>query len=888
MAALRRFVLRLRALVRGADLDRDFADEVNAHLEMATEDNLRRGLAPDQARRQAVLRFGGATSMQSRHRDARSFRPLEEIAQDLRFATRLLLKERWFSAAAIVAMALGIGANTLGFTIINAAFIREFAFERADRIVSISWRPTRGRRLPASVLDLEDWRAPARSFSAIGGAAFQAINISDDHAAPEQTQGSRVTANFFDVLRQQPLIGRAFAAGEDRRGAEPVVILSYDLWARRFDRDPKAVGRILKINGSPATIIGVMPEGMRFGENDGSYLWVPFIPGDAQLSREARALSLFARLADGASKAQAGAEVDAIAQRILADHPDLLTSVTGGQVETLRARFLNGAAPRMFIVIMTAVVFVLLIACANVANLLLSRAMYRSREVAVRFSLGATRWRVIRQLLIESIALAGIGGIAGLALAAVSVSAFDTAIQASGAPWWLRFTIDYRVVFYVAAICIATGVLFGIVPALQVSRENPHETLQDGARGSAGNRRSGRLGSVMVVSELALTIVLLCGAGLMLRSFIALYAAPPGFDVNHLSRMRMQLPPSNYPTPEARRRFFDRLLPQMAALPGIQSAALTTAVPPLDHEEWRVIIAGSEHVEDDRRPWVSTVSISPRYFDTLGVGITRGRGIEDGDAVPGASSVVINQMLADRFFPGQDPIGRQLRFVPRLGEPNAPPQPWRTVIGVVPTIAQGNDNDAFHNPVVYLPFMSAPQRTASLIVRSSMTPATIMAAVRTEVQSIDPDQPVFAIETIATVMAYERSIPRILAMLFAVLAAIGLVLSAIGVYGVIAYAVTQRTQEIGVRMAIGASRWDVSWMFLRKGLTQLAVAMLIGLPAALGFGTAANLTMASIEPADPPTFIAVTVLLGTVALIASVVPARKAARVDPLTALRSD
>jgi putative ABC transport system permease protein len=391
-----------------------------------------------------------------------------------------------------------------------------------------------------------------------------------------------------------------------------------------------------------------------------------------------------------------------------------------------------------------------------------------------------------------------------------------------------------------------------------------------------------------VVSELALTIVLLCGAGLMLRSFIALYSAPPGFDVTHLSRMRMQLPPSNYPTPEARRRFFDRLLPKVAALPGIQSAALTTAVPPLDHEEWRVIIAGSEQVEDDRRPWVSTVSISPRYFDTLGVGITRGRGIEDGDAVPGASNILINQMVADRFFPGEDPIGRQLRFVARLDEPDAPPQPWRTVVGVVPTIAQGSDDDAFHNPVVYLPFMNAPQRTASLIVRSSMTPASVMAAVRTEVQSIDPDQPVFAIETIAAVLAYERSIPRILAMLFAVLAAIGLALSAIGIYGVIAYAVTQRTQEIGVRMAIGASRWDVSWMFLRKGLTQLAVAMLIGLPAALGFGAVANLAMASIEPADPPTFIAVTLLLGTVALIASVVPALKAAKVDPITALRSD
>ena len=888
MAAIKQFVARLRAFFRGADLDRDFADEMQAHLEMATEDNIRRGMGPVEARREAAIRLGGTTSLQSQHRAARGFRPLDEMAQDLRFAVRMLLKERWFSAAAILATALGIGANTLGFTIVNAAFLREFSFERADRLLSISWRPTRGRRLPVSVLDLEDWRAQARSFAAIGGSAFQAINISDDHAAPEQTQGSRVTANLFDVLRERPLLGRTFVEGEDRRGAEPVVIISYDLWSRRFDRAADVVGRVLKINGSPATIIGVMPEGVKFGENDGSYLWVPFVPSDAQLSRDIRVMSLFGRLADGATREQATREIETVGQRILQDHPDLRKNVTGAQVETLRQRFLNGAAPQMFLVIMGAVVFVLLIACANVANLLLSRAMYRSREVAVRFSLGATRWRVVRQLLIESITLAGIGGAAGLALAAIGINIFDTAIQATGAPWWLRFTIDYRVVVYVAAVCVAAGVLFGIAPALQVSRDNPHDTLKEGARGTAGNRRAGRLGTIMVVSELALTIVLLCGAGLMLRSFIALYSAPPGFEVASLTRMRMQLPPSKYPTVEARRRFFDELLPKVAALPGIESSAITTAVPPLDHEEWRVIIGGSEPVEDERRPWVSTVSVSPRYFQTLGVGVTRGRGIDDVDGTAGAANVVINQLLADRLFPGQDPIGRQLRFVPRLDEPNAPPQVWRTIVGVVPTIAQGDDDDAFRNPVVYLPFLNAPDRTSSLIVRSAMSPVNVMAAVREAVRSIDPDQPVFAIETIAAVLAYERSIYRIFAALFGLLAAIGLVLSAIGVYGVIAYAVTQRTQEIGVRMAIGANRWDVSWMFLRKGLTQLGIALLIGVPAGIGLGIVTNLQLVTVEPTDPLTTIGITALMTIVALAACIVPARKAARVDPMLALRSE
>jgi hypothetical protein len=311
-------------------------------------------------------------------------------------------------------------------------------------------------------------------------------------------------------------------------------------------------------------------------------------------------------------------------------------------------------------------------------------------------------------------------------------------------------------------------------------------------------------------------------------------------------------------------------------------------VPPLDHEEWRVIIAGSPHVEDERRPFVSSVAVSPQYFDTLGVGVARGRGIEMTDGAPGAANVVINQLMADRFFAGEDPIGRQLRFVPRLDEPDAPPQPWRTIVGVVPTFQQGSDDDAFHNPVVYLPFLHSPDRTSSLIVRSALPPASIMAGVRSAVQSIDADQPVFSIETVEQVFANERSIYRIFATLFAVLAMIGLVLSAVGVYGVIAYAVTQRTQEIGVRVAIGAGRWDVAWLFVRRGLVQIAIALAIGLPAAIALGAVAELRLVAIEPNDPVTMVGITVVIAAVALISCVVPARKAAKVEPLVALRTD
>ena len=885
IAAVKRFAARVRAFFTGASLDQDFNQELQAHLELATEDHIRNGMAPAEARRQAALRLGGPSALQARHRDVRGFRPLDDLAQDLRFAARLIAKEPWVSAAAVAAIALGIGANTVGFTIINAAFIRPFAFERAEELHAISWRPTRGRRLPSSAIDLEDWRSQARSFRELGASSLTAINISDDHAAPEQTQGTMITANLFDVLRQPPLLGRTFAAGEDRRGAEPVVIIGYDIWKNRFDRDPDVVGRILRINGQPATIVGVMPEDMKFPDN--SELWVPYIPTDAQLRREVRMLSVFGRLVDGVTKEQAAAEIDGIARRILAAQPELTKSAIGGQVETLKERFLNGAAPRMFVVIMGAVVFVLLIACANVATLLLSRVMYRSREVAVRYALGATRWRIVRQLLIESVALSSIGALLGLALAWAGVGAFDTAIRATGVPYWLRFTIDYRVVLYVAGICVATGVLFGLTPALQVSRENTHETLKDGARGATGNRRSGRMSSALVVAELALTMVLLCGAGLMLRSFIALYATPPGFDLNGLTRMRMQLPPSNYPTAEARFRFYEQLLPKVSAIPGVRRAALTTAVPPLDHEEWFFEIEGKSYAADERRPFVSTVLVSPGYFDVLGVALARGRALSDADGAPGAEHVVISQVMADKFFRNEDPIGRRLRFMPRDDEAALVPS-WVTIVGVAAPFRQGQDDEAFESSVVFLPLRAVPSRTASLIVRSTLPPIAVMTAVRAVVQSLDADQPVFAIETVAQVFAFERAIFRILSTLFTVLAVIGLVLSAVGVYGVMAYAVAQRTQEIGIRMAVGAGRWNVAWLFLKRGLAQLAIAAAIGLPAALALSIVAQFRLVDVEPTDPLTFGSVMIVLGAVAVAACLIPVSKAARVDPTTALRTE
>jgi putative ABC transport system permease protein len=887
-----RLLARVKALVTNRRLDDEFTAELQSHIDLLADEHVARGVDPAEARRLAAVRVGNITSLRMQHRDMRGFPLVEDFWQDLRFAARLIVKERWFSAAAIVAIALGIGANTLGFTIINAAFLRGFPFEEADRLRAVSWRPNSGIRTSSSPLDLADWRSQTQSFTGIAAYQFGAINISDDHAPPEQTQGAWVTANHFDVLRQRPVLGRTFVAGDEQRGATPVVIIGYEIWNHRFGLDPQVVGRILRVNGEPRTIIGVMPERMKFPDNAGSELWLPFVPTDAQLVRDRRMLGVFGRLAPGVSATAATAEMDAIAQRIKAADPEHTRNLAGAQLETFVDRFLGGAARPMLITVMGAVIFVLLIACANVANLLLSRAMYRTREVAVRRTLGATRGRVVRQLLIESIALSSLGGVLGLGLAWYGVRAFDVAIQASGAPFWLSFTMDYRVLLYVAAICITTGVLFGLAPALQTSNANQADTLKEGARGSVGTRRANRFGNGLVVGELALTVVLLCGAGLMLRSFVALYTIDPGFAVDGLMRTRMQLPPAKYPTPESRRQFHEQLLPRLSAIPGVQAATIATSVPPLDQEEWRFEVDGRTYTGDEW-PWAGTLSIAPSYFDVLGVAITRGRALVATDGAPGAENIVINAAMASRIFPGEDPIGRRIKFVPRsantaLPEDAAFAQPWRTIVGVTAPFLQGSSDDAFRSPVVYVPLQQSAPRTASVMVRSNLPPGEVMTAIRAAVQSLDADQPVFNIQSIAAVMQEERLIYRIFATLFGVLATIGLALSAVGIYGVMAYAVTQRTQEIGVRMAIGARRWDVTWLFLRRGLIQVALGLAIGLPAALGLASVAQFQLVEIEPSDPVTMIGITAAVIVVALTACVVPARRAARVDPAIALRSE
>jgi predicted permease len=812
------------------------------------------------------------------------------MLRDLRFALHLIAKDRWYSTVAVVALALGIGVNATVFTLVNAVLIRGLPFKDSGRLYMLgllraSDRDGNGGGL--SYADFQDLRSETRAFAGVAAFTGAGFNISDERGLPEQVRGSLLTAETFRLLGQPPMLGRDFAPADDRKGAEMVVILGYSIWKNRYGSDAGVIGRPIRVNGQPATIIGVMPDAMKFPAN--ADMWAPFIPTVEQEKRDNRPLSVFGRLRPEYSRAQAQTEMNTIASRLATQYPDTNKEFTRIAVATFNDRFNGGPIRAVFLAMMGAVGFVLLIACANVANLLLSRSAHRSREIAVRIALGATRWRVIRQLLVESIVLGFIGGGLGLLLALVGVRLFDAAVQDVGKPYWIVFTMDYVVFGFLAAVCVLTGVLFGLAPALQVSKTNVNEVLKEGGRGTSGGRRARWLSSTMVVVELALTIVLLVGAGLMIRSFLKLYTIDLGIDPRNLMSMQIRLD-SKYKTPELRRAFYDRLVPRLEQIAGVEAVAVTTSVPPFGGGQRGFEIEGRPaRKAGEEPPQVASVAVSPAFFATAGVQIRRGRGFAETDGLAGAENVVINDLLAAQFFAGEDPIGRRLRFVSRQAPPAGQPPPiWWTVVGVSPSIRHTSPQDPAPRAVVYTPYRQDPPTGASLMVRSHLEPGAVMNEVRRAVQAVDQDQPVFTMQTMNQMLARQQWPFRVFGSLFAIFAVIALSLSAVGLYAVMAYSVSQRTQEIGVRMALGAGGNQVLWLVLRRGLIQVALGVTIGLVGAFFLSEALAAVLVQVTPRDPATFASISILLMLVAIAACVIPARRATRVDPLVALRTE
>jgi predicted permease len=815
------------------------------------------------------------------------------MLQDFRFALLLIAKDKWFSTVAVVALALGIGVNATVFTLVNAVLIRGLPFKDSGQLYMLgsvrASAPQGSGGGGMSYSDFADLRARQKSFVDLAAFTQSSFNIADDRAMPEQVSGALVTAETFRLLGQPALLGRDFAPTDDRKGAEMVVILGYSVFRNRYNTDPSIIGKPLRMNGKPATIIGVMPDQMRFPTN--ADMWAAFIPTTDQEKRNARFLNVFGRLKDGVSRTAARTEVNSIAAALVAEYPETNKEFTRTAVDTFNDRFNGGRIRDVFLAMMGAVGFVLLIACANVANLLLSRSAHRAREIAVRIALGATRWRVVRQLLIESIVLGFIGGALGFVLALGGIQAFDLAVRDVGKPYWIAFTVDYVVIAFLGGICVLTGILFGIAPALQVSKTNVNEVLKEGGRGTAGGRRARWLSSTMVVVELALTIVLLVGAGLMIRSFLKMYTLDLGMDIRNLMTMRIQIQTdTKYKTPEERRAFYDSLVTKLAAIPGVEAASLTSSVPPQG--------AGSRGFEIEGRPArkpgedpqpITTVTVSPEYFQTVNAPIRAGRAFTASDGLPGSETVVVNERVAARFFAGENPIGHRIRFVDRDPPPAGQPPPvWRTIVGIVPTMRHSQPQDGEPAAVVYVPHRQNPPGGIAILLRTRVPVGTMMTDVRKVVQSLDQDQPVFTGTTLENLLAQQTWPFRVFGTLFATFAIIALSLSAVGLYAVMAYSVNQRKSEIGVRMALGADSRQVSWLILRRGLVQLAIGVTIGLTGAYFLSQALGTVLVQITARDPVTFAGITILLTLVALAACIIPARRASRVDPLIALRAE
>jgi putative ABC transport system permease protein len=802
------------------------------------------------------------------------------MTQDLRFALRMLLSHRWFSAAVVATLALGIGLNTMVFTLVNAVLFKPVPVPGGERLVSVRNRNVAqsNNGMGVSYPDFRDYRAHASTFEALEAAASQPAVLSERGNPPQPYRMDRVSSGIFEMLHIRPVLGRGFSSADGKPGAEPVVLLAYSVWQARYGGAHNVLGRVVRMNEKPATIIGVMPEGVRFPNNED--LWTALIPTAELENRSQRPLDLFGILKRGTTIGQARAELDAVTHRLAAEYPEADKGV-GALVETFHERFNGGPIKRIFLLLLAAVGCVLLIACANIANMMLSRALGRQREIAVRAAMGASRWQLIRQLLVESLFLSALGGVLGLALWAGGVHWFDLGTRDVGRPYWIHFTMDYTVFGYFAGLCVFSGLLFGLAPALRSSRVDLNNTLKDGIR-SAGTRRGGRLASLLVIGQFALTLVLLTGAGIFVRSFLENLSLNRLVPADQLLTARILLPKLRYATPDARLHFFEQLLPRLRALPGVTNAVIASNLPGLS--------AGSRHIEIERaalvnpahRPSASVLVQSPGYFATIDLPLLLGRDFNETDSAPGRQSAVVTREFAEKYWPHQAAIGKRFRFYEK-----DKPGEWISVIGESANIVQ-EPNEKAPNPLLFVPYRQETSDSMSLLVRSAANPSPLAVAVRASVQSLDQDLPLFDVRTLAKAVERDRWFLRLFGALFSVFALIALVMASIGIYAVMAQAASSRTREIGVRIALGATSRNILGLVMGRGVTQLIAGLVFGLAAAF---PAARLIAAlpfRVSPTDRVLFITVSLLLAAVGIFACWLPARRAAALDPVNAIRDE
>jgi putative ABC transport system permease protein len=805
---------------------------------------------------------------------------MDTLRQDLAYAVRRLAHAPGFSFVAVATLALGIGANSAIFSVVHAVLLKPLPYPEPERLVMVSavWE---GKPVVVSPLNFLDISAACRSFEGLSAVDGGGVTLTG-RGAPARLEGSFVSASFFDVLGARPVLGRGFLPEENEPGRNKVVVLGHALWRGRFGGDPAIVGQTVQLNREPHQVVGVAPASLDYPA--GAELWTP-MEYDAvfrTLSRGAWYLTVIGRLRPGVSVESARQEVATIAGRLAAQYPDQNQGV-GGTVRPLH-RAVVGDSRTALLVLLGAVGLVLLIACVNVANLLLARAAARETELAVRAALGAGRRRLVRQLLTESVLLATLGGVAGVLLAAASLGSL-LALQPEGVPRLAEVRIDTPVMAFAAALSVLTGLLFGVFPALHTTARPTAQTLREGSRGLLSGPGQ-RLRGGLVVAQMALAMMLLAGAGLLVRSFHQLRRVDPGFRPEGALTFRLSLPESAYEQEARRAAFFQELLGRLEAVPGVRTAGAVMGVP-LGGLSFNLSfkVLGRPELPPAQQPTMQVRVATPGYFKAIGIPVLRGRGLEASDTAASNPVVVLSESAVRRFFPGEDPLGK--RIVVGWRRPEGLPPAGGEVVGVVGDVKEeGLDQE--NPPEVYIPHAQLPVNAMDVVLRTAVEPLSLTRSVTAAVGALDPQLPVARLQTLDAIVARSVSEPRFYMLLLGAFAAMALGLAALGIFGVMSYAVVQRSREIGIRVALGAHPGDVLRMVLRQALVLAGLGVAVGLLGAVALSRAIASLLFQLSPTDPGTLAAVGLGLTAVALLASYLPARRATRVDPLLALRSE
>jgi len=857
--------------------DRDLDDEVHSYVDLLAEEKMREGMRPDEARRTARIELGGVEQVKEDVREVRAGAWLDIVFQDIRYGARMLRKNPGFTAVAILTLALGIGANTAIFSVVSAVLLRPLPYANPQQLIVLRETTQSVGPHSPSYPDFLDWRKQSRTFSQMAAINNREFNLSGV-AQPENISGYAVSANCLSMLGVRPFLGRDFLPSEDAPGSAPVVLLSYALWQSHLGADPSPVGKNITLDGRSFTIIGVLPPNIRLLEKTDILAPIGVWAGDMTDRGDRGDMDAVGRLVSGASISQAQAEMDTIAANLRKEYPATNSGV-GISMASLRDELVGDSRPPI-LVLFGAVVFVLLIACVNVANLFLVRGAARAREIAVRQACGASRQRLVRQMLTESFLLAFLGGGLGILVGALGIEGLRQLISAEMLQGAI-IGMDRSVLLFSGAMVVFVAIAFGLVPAWQASQPHVQETLKDGGRSSTASAAQHRLRGLLVMAETALALVLLVGAGLMMKSMYRLLQVDPGFRPERVLTMEINLRTAQYSKPEASRNFWRQVLDKVRDLPGVDAAALGTVLPLSgDHNRADITIEALPTPDPGKFPHPDFHMVSPSYIDALSIPLLRGRNFTDADTDTAPQVALINATMARRFWPNEDATGKRFHW----GHPGSK-EPWIEIIGVVgDTKLYGLANPS--RLELYMPLQQSRSSDMFLVLRSAIDPASLTPAVRDAVAAIDKDQPVFNVNTMKQLVDDSVATRHITLVLLGLFSGLALLLAAIGIYGVISYSVQQRTHEIGIRMALGAQRRDVLRLVVGQGVRLAALGIAIGIAAAFGLTRLMASLLFGVGAYDPVAFVTAAIILLLVAIAACYIPARRAIAVDPMVALR--